>query len=364
MKRLNLIALGIFVLLVLAVFQFRPETTKKIQSSALTVFGSAHEAVHDLTTNSDVIDGVDISPQALAEKYSEEELYQKYSRLLREVGELRRIRSQFDTVQEENGKLRQALNFKKSYTLRDRMVASRVVKRDASTFWNTMDIDKGSEDGILPDSSVLSYSGSLVGKVIRVSKGNATVLLLTDEQCQVTAKVEGTLEQGIIMGTRTTLGQETPELHLKYLSKNASFQLDPKLPDAFPPVFSTGIPAEDNSTLGVFPSGLHIGTVRSFVKRELYGEAIITPAVDFSSITDVFVVLPRSESAITGEPSEIPAAVPVDESGIPSAIPVEDAIPSAVPVEATPEGDPSLDDIPTARPVTPDGTPIDPSTLD
>jgi len=339
MKRLNLMALGVFGLLVFGVLRFRRETTERIQSSALTVFGAAHEVVHGLASNPEVIDGVDISPAALAEKYSEDELAEKYGRLLREVGELRRIRSQFDAIQEENGRLRLALDFKENYVFRDQMVAARVIKRDASTFWNTMDIDKGADDGIVGDSPVLSYSGSLVGKVIRVAPGSATVLLLTDEQCQVAVKVAGTLERGILMGTRTSIGQETPELYLKFLSKNAVFDFES--PAGPPFVITAGVPADDGeSELGVFPSGLDVGTVTKFVTRELYGEALIAPAVDFSSITDVFVVLRRTVDT----DSSIPAA------RVPGA---EPALPAAVPVEELPGADETLDDIPTARPVNP-----------
>ena len=44
---------------------------------------------------------------------------------------------------------------------------------------------------------------------------------------------------------------------------------------------------------GVFPSGLLIGTVKSFSVRELDGQAKITPTVDLSHLEDVFVVTGR-----------------------------------------------------------------------
>jgi cell shape-determining protein MreC len=44
---------------------------------------------------------------------------------------------------------------------------------------------------------------------------------------------------------------------------------------------------------GVFPSGLLIGTVKSFHARELDGQAQLTPAVDMSHLEDVFVVIGR-----------------------------------------------------------------------
>jgi rod shape-determining protein MreC len=44
---------------------------------------------------------------------------------------------------------------------------------------------------------------------------------------------------------------------------------------------------------GVFPSGLLIGTVKTFRVRELDGQAQLTPSVDISHLEDVFVVVGR-----------------------------------------------------------------------
>ena len=41
---------------------------------------------------------------------------------------------------------------------------------------------------------------------------------------------------------------------------------------------------------GVFPSGIALGTVKSFRARELDGEAILEPAADLGSLEEVFVV--------------------------------------------------------------------------
>ena len=45
------------------------------------------------------------------------------------------------------------------------------------------------------------------------------------------------------------------------------------------------------SSTGVFPSGIFLGTVKSFQARPLDGQAIVEPAVDLSTVEDVFVVV-------------------------------------------------------------------------
>jgi cell shape-determining protein MreC len=41
---------------------------------------------------------------------------------------------------------------------------------------------------------------------------------------------------------------------------------------------------------GVFPSGLPVGTVKTFRVRELDGQAQVAPAVDLTHLEDVFIV--------------------------------------------------------------------------
>jgi rod shape-determining protein MreC len=111
-----------------------------------------------------------------------------------------------------------------------------------------------------------------------VSETVSVVLLISDENCRVAAKVEGSREQGIVSGERVTTGL-TPVLNLNFLSKQADLKPGQK-------VYTSGVG-------GVFPSGLLIGSVKTFRLRELDGQAQLTPAVDLSHLEDVFVVTGR-----------------------------------------------------------------------
>ena len=178
-------------------------------------------------------------------------------------------------VEHEVNRLRHALNYRERSVFR--LVPAEIVTRDSSTWWRTVTINRGKDDGIDSDMPVVTDEG-LVGKTTTVSENISIVLLVSDENCKVAASVEGTREQGIVSGERVT-GGIAPLLNLNFLSKQANLQPGQK-------AFTSGVG-------GVFPSGLLIGTVKSFRVRELDGQAQLTPTVDLSHLEDVFVVTGR-----------------------------------------------------------------------
>ena len=98
-----------------------------------------------------------------------------------------------------------------------------MICRDASTWWSTVKINRGFEDGVEPDQPVLTDVG-LVGKTTTVAKNESIVLLISDESCKVAANVEGSNERGILSGQRTGEGVGTSEMQLNFLSKKANLQ--------------------------------------------------------------------------------------------------------------------------------------------
>lgn len=195
--------------------------------------------------------------------------------LVTENRQLRATNQVLRDIEAENNKLRAALEYRERSVFK--LLPARVVSRDASTWWNTIKINRGFEDGVESDQPVLTDAG-LIGKTTTVSKNESIVLLVTDETCRVAAKVEGSREQGIISGLRVAPSGSAGQLQLNFLSKLANLQPDQK-------VYTAGVSG------GVFPSGILIGTVKSFHARALDGQSIVEPAVDLSSVEDVFVVV-------------------------------------------------------------------------
>ncbi|HEY5791939.1 MAG TPA: rod shape-determining protein MreC, partial [Chthoniobacterales bacterium] len=177
-------------------------------------------------------------------------------------------------LESENNRLRDSLGYLERSQFR--LVPAQVVSRDASTWWNTVRINRGFEDGVEVDRPVITDLG-LVGKTVSVSKNLSTVVLISDENCKVGARVEGTREQGITQGRRIS-AESKGEIELNFLTKQADLK-----PGSV--VVSAGV------TGGVFPAGLKLGAIKSFRVRDLDGQAVVEPAVDLSTVRDVFVIV-------------------------------------------------------------------------
>lgn len=190
-----------------------------------------------------------------------------------QIGRLRQIESRYRALEAENVQLRHALKFKQ--TTRFDVVASRVIRRNPTTWWETVEIDVGADRGVGSNLSVLSNEG-LVGRIDRIDKDRSSVLLLTDEYCKVAARVEGSPEVGIVSGQRG-IADGQPLLRLRYLSANSSVRPGQR-------VFTTGHG-------GVFQPDILVGTIDSVDKGASTSEALIRPAVNFADLGAVFVVL-------------------------------------------------------------------------
>ena len=192
-----------------------------------------------------------------------------------ELGRLRILESRFREMETENQRLRHALDYKKA-TQFD-VVPAQVIRRQPTTWWQTVDIDAGEERGIGTQLAVLSSEG-LVGKIDRIyqKQNRASVLLLTDEKCQVSARIEGSPEVGILSGQRGRF-EAYPLLRLRFLSADASLRQGQR-------VFTTG-------RGGIFQPNILLGTIDSVEKGALDSEALVRPSVNFADLSTVFVVL-------------------------------------------------------------------------
>ena len=263
MKKLNILALLIFVAGLVSVFTFDTATTRQIQARVMSLLSPFIHSSAAMEQAAEAATAPQINPAELKRENDDLQL---------QVKRLQIIQQKFNQSLEENAKLRQLIGFKQSAPFK--MTAAKVIRRSSSTWWNSLIIDKGSLDGIGTDSPVITSLG-LVGKTSTLAPHLTKVILLTDEMCRVSAKVEGTLEQGILAGERAAL-EVRPELHLRLLSRNANI-------NAGAGVYSTG-------EGGVFPADLLLGRVKRFENREISGEAIVEPAVDFSTLDYVFVI--------------------------------------------------------------------------
>lgn len=175
-----------------------------------------------------------------------------------------------------NLELEQLLSLKEHTAYRN--VAARVIGRDASNWWKSIQIDRGLNDSIRNNMPVLNASG-LIGKVVSVTKGEARVLLLVDPNCKVSALLQDTREPGVASGAESAFSFP-PRCVMTYVNRDAKL----KQGEA---VITSGLG-------GVFPKGILIGTVTSAHLNKqtgMYQDVEIKPAVDFHRLEEVIVIL-------------------------------------------------------------------------
>lgn len=77
--------------------------------------------------------------------------------------------------------------------------ANVVARRGHPGFEDAIEIDAGTSDGVRPEMTVINGEG-LVGRVVRATASNSTVMLLSDPASSAGARLEGGNEIGVIHG--------------------------------------------------------------------------------------------------------------------------------------------------------------------
>jgi rod shape-determining protein MreC len=190
------------------------------------------------------------------------------------------LEAQLAELRKENFRLRQMLGFreKSEYDL----IAAEVIARDASNWFQTMTINRGSFHGVEKNMAVVSSEG-LVGSIYSVSHISAQVLLLTDARPAVSAFVQRSREPGEVGVVESAPGFPG-YLRMINLPREANIQVGDV-------VISSGLG-------GIFPKGLVIGHVLETGEDEIgiLKYALLRPAASFSRLEEVFVVIPAVEN--------------------------------------------------------------------
>lgn len=159
--------------------------------------------------------------------------------------------------------------------LRDRTnlktTAADVIAGASSPDFRTLTIDKGAGDGLKADMAVISAAG-VVGRIVVPSGRASKVQMLVDRNAAAGALVERSRAQGVVVG------RGDARLQMEYVSEIA----DVVVGDI---IVTSGID-------GIYPKGFVIGRVESIQKSgTAYKQIIVAPAVDFTGLENVLVVL-------------------------------------------------------------------------
>lgn len=158
-----------------------------------------------------------------------------------------------------------------------RLLVATVIARDATDGSHTIVVDRGSRDGVKPDSAVLAGYAA-VGKVKVVGRRASVVELLTSPKCRIHARVLRTREQGIVEGA----GRRT--CRLKYVYKHRVVA-----GDGSDVVICSG-------HFGSFPPGIVIGKVTVVGKPgetdqdPLFQTITLEPAVNLAALETVLII--------------------------------------------------------------------------
>ena len=179
----------------------------------------------------------------------------------------------------------------------------------------TVTIDAGSIDGLKMDQDVITGQG-LVGRVVRVTKTDATVELLVDSTSTVGARVERSMSIGFLNGTG-----EAKRMEFQLLDPFAQIRTGDRL-------VSFGVRG------GIYVPGLPLGTITdiSGSPGQLTRVATVVPFVDVNALDLVGVIIdpPRTNprdallpsaggsSSSSSTPTTEPTPSPSDSGGTPS----------------------------------------------
>ena len=201
--------------------------------------------------------------------------------LKKQLAELGVAMQQQRALAVEAERLRDLLALQKSATLPT--MAAEVIAGNPIPGMQTVTIDRGTADGVQANMAVISPMG-IIGRIVGpVASHAARVQLLIDRDAAIGALAERSRSGGMVVGD-----DADRSLRMELVSNLA----DVKAGDA---VVASGVD-------GIFPKGFAIGTVESSENGpRLHRIITVRPAVDFSAVEQVLVVMTPARGATPAE---------------------------------------------------------------
>lgn len=205
---------------------------------------------------------------------SKEELKALYNDLSEENRKLREQLVDYYALKDENASYENILSVKKA--MPDlQLAAGSVVGRDPNDVFGDFIINCGSLAGVSVGDAVITETG-VVGVVEEVYAASSRVRSILSEKTQIGATDKSCKESGVV--TSDIQFANSGKVKMLYLTRDTEVQ-----PGSIITTSGAG---------GVFPGDLLIGRVDSVERSNADSSyyAILTPYVDVTEVTDVFVV--------------------------------------------------------------------------
>jgi rod shape-determining protein MreC len=203
--------------------------------------------------------------------------------LLKEVQTLRAENAKLQLAVIQNAQLQKEVGLDNSIGISSyQPVGAHVISRDPTLWYATVELDKGSSDGVRMDDPVVG-DGALVGKVSTVGPTFSIVTLITDHSYAVTAQVQDQYgDTGVLV---PAVGNPNQML-LQYLPPHAPISVGQQVVTAG---FKSG------SLDSLYPPGIPIGQVSNANQNELLNnrQVQVNPAADLRHL-DAVQILTRA----------------------------------------------------------------------
>lgn len=191
-----------------------------------------------------------------------------------EVLRARQAEQQAGEYKAENERLKRLLDFADKQAP-IRLLVAQVVAVGASPHSHSLRIARGSDDGVVKGAPVISPDG-VVGTVAQTTGSYSDVQLITSPTSAVPAISERTRARSTVKGVG-----DNRRCRLAYALRTDDLQENDRLVTAPIP--------------GFFPKGMRIGKVVGVEKPQgMFIGADVAPAVDFSRLDEVMVVLAQA----------------------------------------------------------------------
>lgn len=168
----------------------------------------------------------------------------------------------------ESARLRGLVELKEESPFR--FIAADIVGKNLLLSRNTLTLNVGQNDGVLPSMPVVNHDG-LIGVVVAATQNFSVVNLLLNVDFRASAKVQRSRVDGIIAWD----GSEV-------LLSNVPKTQDVKVGDV----------VQTSEYSKTYPTGIRIGIIRKVSDQSgsLFKRVVVEPSVDFSRLEEVFIV--------------------------------------------------------------------------
>jgi rod shape-determining protein MreC len=251
-----------------AILVLRPEPARQFESVGTRVFEPVEFGLSGLIGQIEDVGG---TIQKIGDLARQNERYRE------QIDQLEAQLVRMRELEAENHDLRNLLGLKQRAGPGE-LIPVRRIASDPNPFVGSFTIDKGEDEGVQVGMTVATARG-LVGRVIRSSPASAKVLLITDSNSAVTARVQSSNATGVVRGRTDARGLvgDSPLVMEKIPQED---RLEP------------GDLVVTSDLGGIFPEGLIVGRVAQIRQRDgdLFQEASVEPSVEMNRLERLYVI--------------------------------------------------------------------------